>query len=101
MTRLRQGSGGQARDLFGQPVDETTERADGEGYMLAHHAERDTDLAICVSESGDAHRLKFLPRSRITFRDTGKFVQVRIGAEKLAVIEVSIPEWLAKDKGLI
>lgn len=54
------------------------------------HWHFETERAIAVSENGIADAKFFLPKSQIEFeqRDDGSVV-------------VSMPEWLAKEKGLI
>jgi hypothetical protein len=64
------------------------------------HVDLEKNAAIGVSETGEG-RLIWLPRSRIAYSQTGKFWQARIGAPKLAVVEVTLPEWLAIKEGLV
>jgi hypothetical protein len=52
-----------------------------------HH---ETDKAILVSDSGEEKDAVWLPRS-----------QIEIEPKKPGYIEVTLPEWLAMDKGLI
>lgn len=69
---------------------------------LAVHA--GTFRAILVSDTGEASRAAWLPRSKIEIEHTGKLTQgTRSDGQivDLAVIEARVPEWLAKDKGLI
>lgn len=68
---------------------------------LVLHRDAPADDAILVSETGDPARTKWLPRRKITYAHTGQFHQVRVGADKLAVITATVPEWLAKDRGFV
>jgi hypothetical protein len=52
--------------------------------------DEDSDLAILVSETGDKENAVWLPRSQI------EYVTDRNGHTT-----VTLPEWLAQDKGLI
>lgn len=67
---------------------------------LCLHAE--TDKAILVSDTGVAARAVWLPKSQIEIEQTGKFTYAenRIGAKKYPVVIVTLPEWIAIDKGL-
>lgn len=64
------------------------------------HVDLEKNAAIAVSETGEG-RLIWLPRSRIAYEQTGKFFQKQIGAPKLAVVEVTLPQWLAIKEGLV
>lgn len=55
--------------------------------MQLHH---DTGMAVLVSETGDEKKAVWLPRS-----------QVEVEVIKGNIVEVTLPEWLAKEKGLI
>jgi hypothetical protein len=87
-------------DLFGHAPSPEIDIDEGE-YLLAHHDTAPSGLAILVSETGDRAKTFWLPVSKIKFSDTGRHVSMRIGAEKFSVIKAHIPEWLAKEKGLI
>ena len=52
------------------------------------HAE--TDRAIRVSDDGEDRNAVWLPKS-----------QIEIGELKAGYVEVTLPEWLAIDKGLV
>jgi len=52
------------------------------------HAE--TKLAILVSDDGVEKNAVWLPKSQIEYAETKK-----------GVVEVTLPEWLATDKGLV
>lgn len=56
---------------------------------LFEHAR--TDRAILVSETGDKTRAVWLPLSQIEVHKTDKF----------GIHEITCPEWLALNKGLI
>jgi hypothetical protein len=50
-----------------------------------------TDKAILVSEDGEKEAAVWLPLSQVTIHDTGRsFIR-----------DIVLPEWLAKEKGLI
>ena len=69
---------------------------------LIVHCDLPKNQAIKVSQTGDDARGFWLPRARIEdARPTGQFFQLRIGAPKLAVTEFTIPDWLARDRGLM
>lgn len=89
-------------DLFGYSTLDRGQETSGDTYALAHHEDRDTTLALAVSENGDARRIIFLPRSKLQgIRELGKTIQAQVGAPVYPAIEVKIPEWLAREKGLI
>lgn len=70
--------------------------------MVLHY---DTGKAIQVSDTGEESRAVWLPKSQIQINNnSGKTIPAtkKDGQRTvLPVITVSIPEWLAKDKGLI
>lgn len=76
-------------------------KSDLTDLTLALHAE--TDKAVLVSETGDAKKSKWLPKSQIEIERTDKFCAVndQIGARKYPVIIVTLPEWLAVNKELV
>ena len=55
---------------------------------LKLHAE--TDRAIRVSDDGEDRNAVWLPKS-----------QIEVGELKSGYVEVTLPEWLAIDKGLV
>ena len=60
--------------------------------------------AILVSDSGDEVKAKWLPKSKVEVHETGKTTQavLRDGQTvMLPLVEVTLPAWLAKDKGLV
>jgi hypothetical protein len=91
------------RDLFGQAApDDAIRIIDGACFDLVLHAE--TDKAILVSADGREANAAWLPKSRIEIfrgdlatRGTRKSGQI----VRLQVIRVTVPEGLAKEKGLI
>lgn len=64
-------------------------KSDLHDMQLYLHME--TDKALLCSETGDRDRAKWLPRSQIEWRKT----------DKQQIIEVTMPEWLAYEKGFI
>lgn len=69
--------------------------------LALHHK---TGKAALVSETGDAKKGKWLPLSHIEIEDTGKTVR---GEEAngqvldVKLVTVTLPEWLAIEKGLV
>ena len=57
---------------------------------LEVHVHHSTDKAILVSLDGDSRKTKWLPMSQIEYVYKGK-----------ARAEVTLPEWLAVEKGLV
>lgn len=53
------------------------------------HVHVETDKAVLVSDDGDKENAVWLPRSQIEFEKRGSHVNI------------TMPEWLALDKGLI
>lgn len=56
--------------------------------------------AIRVSSDADDIKAKWLPKSQVEFTPTGKRQRSKQGPG-VEVVTVTLPEWLAKDKGLI
>ena len=52
-----------------------------------HH---ETDKAVLVSDDGNKMHAVWLPKSQIEIEDKGK-----------GVLEITLPIWIAKEKGLI
>lgn len=50
----------------------------------------ETDRAVLVSDDGDRDKAVWLPKA-----------QIEIERKRNPIIEVTLPEWLAQDKGLI
>ena len=64
----------------------------------------DTGSAILISETGEEAKAVWLPRTQIEVTDTGRKTDAtRKNGEiiKVAVLEITLPEWLAKKRGLI
>ena len=69
--------------------------------LALHHK---TALAVMVSETGDGAKAIWLPLSKIEIHNLGKTCRgfdKRGQAESLPLFEITMPEWLAIDKGLI
>ena len=69
--------------------------------MALHY---DTGKAVLVSETGDEAKAVWLARSQIEVESTGKQTDaVKKDGEivKVALVTVTVPEWMAKQKGLI
>lgn len=69
--------------------------------MILHY---DTGKAVLVSDTGEEKRAVFLPKSQVEIHRHDKTSPAikRDGQRTvLPVITITIPEWLAKDKGLI
>lgn len=59
------------------------------------HLHHETPDAILVSDDGDREQAVWLPKSKIEFEPKpGR-------AKGSSVVEVTLPEWLAQEKGLI
>lgn len=94
----------QDRGRFGdnETPPHTDDDSQSTSFTLIEHY--DTGKAIKVSEDGVDARAFWLPHSKIDIRRTTKQSQLTLpdGQKKnAAVIEVTIPNWLAKEKGLI
>jgi hypothetical protein len=61
-------------------------------YDIRVQLHRETDKAVLVSETGDKEQAVWLPRSQI------ECVEVD---GKPGLLDVTMPEWLAQEKGLI
>ena len=69
--------------------------------MTLHY---DTGKAVLVSDNGEESKAVFLPRSVIEIFDNGKTgpaVNRHGESIVLPIVIVTVPEWLARDKGLI
>lgn len=58
----------------------------------------DAGKSIYVSETGDEKRKVNLPKSQIKYEATGKHTS-EPGKPKYAICDITMPEWLAKDRG--
>jgi len=56
--------------------------------------------AIRVSNDGDDTKAQWLPKSQVEFSLTGRRQRSKQGLG-VEIVTVTLPEWLAKDKGLI
>jgi hypothetical protein len=60
-----------------------------------------TDKGLCVSDDGGETEI-WLPISQITWQDGERIDPGDLdGYEKREIIDISVPEWLAEDKGLL
>lgn len=67
---------------------------------LALHIDNENHSSIAVSEDGDVAKMKWLPRTKIEYREIGcRFVKSPGGIRR-QVIEITMPAWLAVDRGL-
>lgn len=69
--------------------------------MVLHY---DTGKAVQVSDTGEEARAVWLPKTQIQMNPSGKKVpSVKKDGQHtiLPVVTISIPEWLAKNKGLV
>lgn len=69
--------------------------------LALHHK---TAKAALVSETGDAKKGKWLPLSKIEIHDEGKTVKGEEANGQIMdvpLVTVTMPEWLAIDKGLV
>ncbi|MGD9766791.1 MAG: hypothetical protein AB7U62_04030 [Pseudolabrys sp.] len=86
------------RDLFGEETKATRDDVGRVTLTLMHHG--DAGACIKVSETGDLSSAVLLPKSQIEVVSAGRH-RGRLGAAKADVVEVAMPEWLAKDRGLL
>jgi hypothetical protein len=97
------------RGLFGenelaQPRPKITSKSDLKDFTLCVHRDDPKDKAILLSLTGDENASHWFPRRLIEYVDTGNQTK---GKRKngqsvmLAVAEVTMPEWLAKQNGLV
>jgi len=73
-------------------------------HDLAMALHYDTGKALLVSETGEEANAIWLPRSQVECVPTDKTVDaVKKDGQIVALplVTITIPEWLAKDKGLI
>jgi hypothetical protein len=85
------------------PAERKTESCEVEVVL---HYDNEARAAILVSEDGDEAKAVWLPKSQIEFTLTGrntpaKTTQGKPLANGLPVVAVNLPEWLAKERGLI
>lgn len=89
-------------DLFDRFSDNTSSDNDQEDkntvtLTLVIHDEKQS--VIFVTETGEGKPI-MLPLKSITVEPTGRRTSA-IGKPKLAIAEIAMPMWLAKDRGLI
>lgn len=67
--------------------------------VCLHH---ETDKAVLVSETGDGMKAVWLPKSQCEVERTGKTTKAKSasGEKVWPVVVVTMPEWLAINKGL-
>lgn len=77
-------------------------KSDLSDYDLALHY--DTGKAVLVSDTGDEAKAVWLPKQHVEIERTGKTVTgTKRNGQKTSwpLVTVTIPEWLAKEKGLV
>lgn len=87
------------RGLFGDneaaaPIDGGVEIA------LVHHVDADRPSAVLLSINGDRARALWLPRSQISMEELGP-PERRLRGKINQPVRVTLPQWLARAKGLI
>jgi hypothetical protein len=90
------GSGPRARDR-----DRDNESHE---FELVLHYDNEARGAILVSETGEEAKAVWLPKSEIQYELTGREADAKTTRGKplkLPTVKVEVPEWLAKDRGLI
>lgn len=96
------------RDLFDRDPDrfsgddEIVQRVKLHDLTMALHY--GTGRAVLVSETGDEAKAVWIPKSQVEVLDTGMTTDViKTSGEVVAVplVVLTLPEWLAKEKGLI
>ena len=86
-------------DMMSEPgADDSADDADSITLTLAIHGE--VGKSLKVSETGDDKKTVLLPNSEIKVSITGRHTDTP-GHPKYAIGDVTMPEWLAKDRGLI
>ncbi len=78
-----------------------TGASDLKDLELKQHAR--TASAVLVSDGQNAHKPQWLPLSQVEIEETGRFERVWNDdyRERAPVVIVTLPEWLARSKGLI
>lgn len=89
----------------GRPPAEFSEKANSAKHhefgMALHY---DTGKAVLVSSTGEEVKAVWLPRTQVEVYDDGRTTDaVKKNGQKTTVpyVCVVVPDWLAKDKGLI
>lgn len=89
----------------GRPPQEFEERAASARHVeMAVTLHYDTGKAVLVSNSGEEARAVFLPKSQIEIHNdgvTGPATRKNGQTVTLPIVCIVVPEWLAKEKGLI
>lgn len=89
------------RGRFGEELGVDGESESFTAMMFFHH---DTTHANLVSETGEERHAVWIPKSKAVLRRTGKSGQgykANGQAVTLPMVSVSMPEWLAREKGLV
>lgn len=78
-----------------------TGASDLKDLELLRHAK--TDSAVLVSDGRTDHKPQWLPLSQVEVEETGRTEHVWNDDRRsyAPVVKVTLPEWLARDKGLI
>jgi hypothetical protein len=84
------------RDLFGFDPAPDQDRDEVTLTLIVHG---DVGINAKISETDDGRTL-LLPHSQITISPTGKTTS-RVGHPKYPICEITMPRWLALDRGLI
>jgi hypothetical protein len=85
------------RDLFGVNSVPIGQKVDLITLTLVMHG--DVGASVKVSERDDSEPC-LLPKSEIRIVAIGGTTQ-KLGHPKYAIVDIEMPEWLAKDRGLI
>ena len=89
-------------DLFGETAgfDSAPDRESNEITLTLVLHDDTSPKSVKVSETGDDSKTILLPKSKISISATGRHTS-QIGYPKYPICEITMPEWLAKDRGLI
>lgn len=92
--RRRFGDGESARPM-------RDARSDLVDLTLVQH--RATERAVLVSETGDEAKAQWLPISLVESVPTGRYEQILVQGrrQQAAVCVVTMPAWLARERGLV
>ena len=84
---------------------ERVQKSDLHDFRMALHYDNAVRKAILVSLTGEAQKAVWLAKSQIEFSDSGKTTAALcadgVTRETVKLVQVAVPEWLAKEKGLI
>lgn len=80
-----------------------TGASDLKDLELMKHATSATGLAVLVSDGRAGHKPQWLPLSKVEIEETGRTERVWNDDRRsyAPVVKVTLPEWLAREKGLI